>query len=93
MIQRVNQPISDALSMVDGWLREADVQQWERASAYVVDSHDTASDSHHYMGPWTDVREAVAYALRYEREINADLEPHEPPYRCTVLPVWPPDPE
>lgn len=75
------------------WINDIEAQEaadeWERAAAAVVITHDPMSGNLYATGPFIGVVDALAYANRHAEALNTPPS-DDPPFRVVVLPLLTP---
>lgn len=79
-----------AARWVNDSIAQDEVDLFERADFFIVETHDLELDDKTFHGPFISVEKAAAWAITNENDVNRALEPGESPWVCTVRPVWHP---
>lgn len=79
------------IGIVDAQMAQAEIEELERATGWVVVSKDLEFDRFMVIGTFENVGDALAYASRYGAELNREF-PDGTGWQVDVHPVMPIDP-
>ena len=86
-----NRPNPDVLEaakdLVNMMMSNAEAQRWEEADFFTIECFDPESWEFTLHGKFETAPEALAYAEKWEAELNAGFPPSEAPFKCRVHPV------
>lgn len=86
-----------ALRVVDKLIQEledqGEIQDAMAASGWLVVTYDPMSGSRQHVGPFGDIISASEHAIACEEQSNRGMDPNDPSFVCSVVPLFAPDDE
>lgn len=82
----------DALNLMHRLVASSEVQDMENADAFIVGAYDPeledeAARGWTFVGRWTDPVKALAYAEKWQAELNSGNGPNDAPFSTKVFPM------
>lgn len=82
---------AQALSFLNRLQASSEALDLERASGFIVESYDPATNRRSHYGAFTTAPEAMAWAEKHQADVNKAAErPGDRLFQVRVYPIWSP---